>query len=95
MRAVRVGSWRWWFENRKTHEITIAQFPNWPLVAIGIGWLAGRLTNEGSTLDQVIEVGTTGLWFYWGFDELIRGVNPWRRSLGLGVIGWQSLSLIG
>ena len=40
-------------------------------------------------------VGTTGLWLYWAFDELIRGVNPWRRALGLGVIVWQSLRLIG
>lgn len=92
---MRVGSWRWWFENRVTHEITVAQFPNWPILAIGIGTLAGRLTRDGSTPDQIIQAGTTALWLYWGFDELIRGVNPWRRALGLGVIGWQSLRLIG
>jgi hypothetical protein len=54
MHAVRLGSWRWWFENRETHEITIAQFPNWPLLAIPIGWLAERLTNQDSTLHQLI-----------------------------------------
>ena len=32
---MRKGSWRWWFESRETGEITIAQFPNWPLWCIG------------------------------------------------------------
>jgi hypothetical protein len=30
---------------------------------------------------------------YWGVLELLRGVNPWRRALGGGVIAWQLVSL--
>lgn len=95
MGPVKVLSWRWWFENRETHEITIAQFPNWPLFGIGVGWVVERSTDDGSTLHRVAAVGTTGLWLYWGLDELVRGVNPWRRALGLGVLGWQALRLLG
>ena len=90
----RVGSWRWWFEHRETGEITIAQFPNWPLWGIGAGWLAGRVADGGSTPDRLAAIGVTALWVIWGADELLRGVNPWRRVLGASVLGWQALRLI-
>ncbi len=35
-----------------------------------------------------------GLWVFWGADELIRGVNPWRRVLGTVVIAWQLIRLV-
>jgi hypothetical protein len=31
---------------------------------------------------------------FWGADELIRGVNPWRRLLGALVIAWQLIGLV-
>jgi hypothetical protein len=34
------------------------------------------------------------LWLYWGADELVRGVNPWRRLLGTGVVLWQLARLL-
>ena len=37
---------------------------------------------------------SVGLWVYWGLLELLRGVNPWRRLLGLGVILWELRSLV-
>lgn len=84
---------RWWFENRKTGEITVAQFPNWPLFAIAAGWLVGRLAPDGSTLQDGSGLAVTGLWLYWGGDELVRGVNPWRRLLGAVVIGWRVIRI--
>jgi hypothetical protein len=71
----------WWFRNRETGGITIAQFPN---VALGVflgaavvrwfvphGWFH-------STLDLVALVALA----WWAVDEVVRGVNPWRRLLG-------------
>lgn len=87
--GVRVGSPRWFFENRETGEITVAQFPNWPLFAIAGGWILRAFTADGSVVHDLSGVGVTVLWIYWGADELIRGVNPWRRLVGSGVLVWQ------
>ncbi len=89
-----VTSLRWWFENRQTGELTIAQFPNWPLFAIGAATLARLVTAEGSAANDGASVLVTALWLYWGGDELVRGVNPWRRLLGILVIGWQLFRLL-
>ena len=91
---MRIGSLRWWFQNRETGELTIAQFPNWPLWGVGISWLVAAASETDSTLSQVSVWARTGLWIYWGADEVFRGVNPWRRVLGGTVIAWQGLDLI-
>ncbi len=88
-RRHRPGSLRWWFEHRHTGELTVAQVPNWPLVIIAVLWVLRRFLVAGSSPDQLASVLTTGLWLLWAGDELIRGVNPWRRLLGAVVIGWQ------
>ena len=33
-----------------------------------------------------VHVVGTGALAVWGLDELVRGVNPWRRVLGGGVL---------
>jgi len=86
--------WRWWFENRNTGEITIAQFPNWPLAGIGFAAIVRRLADDGTTVDSAAGWVITSLWLYWGADEVVRGVNPWRRLLGVLVIAWQGWSLV-
>ncbi len=80
---------RWWFENRETGKITVAQFPNWPLFAIGGAWIVGRIADDGSRLHDLAAIAATALWLYWGVDEARRGVNPWRRLLGSSVLVWQ------
>ena len=90
----RVGSWRWWFEHRETGEITIAQFPNWPLWGVGAAWLVRAVTDDGSGLHRLAGVALPVLWLVWGTDELVRGVNPWRRVLGATVLGWQAVRLL-
>ena len=86
---------RWCFEDRQTGRITIAQFPNWPLFAIAATWVVRWLSSDGSVVTDIATVAAAGLWLYWGADELIRGVNPWRRLLGAGVIAWQLVGLFG
>jgi len=91
---VRVLSRRWWFENRTTGQLTIVQIPNWEIWAIGAAWLIVRLTDGGSAVGRVADSAGVGLWLVWGADEILRGVNPWRRLLGAAVIGWQLVGLI-
>jgi hypothetical protein len=86
---MRIGSLRWWFENRHTGELTVAQFPNWSLYAVAVGSAVRLLSDDDSTVGRVSGVTVTAMWLVWGADELVRGVNPWRRILGSAVIGWQ------
>jgi hypothetical protein len=76
---------RWFFQNRETGVITIAQAPNLSLwiaiVASALiwAWTPGRL---GVTLEVIFK----GALFVWAVDEVLRGINPWRRCLGAAVL---------
>ncbi len=92
--AFNVASVRWWFENRENGQLTIAQFPNWPLFAIAATTAARWLSSPGGLIHDGAGFVVPALWLYWGADELVRGVNPWRRLLGAAVIGWQVSRLL-
>lgn len=83
------GFLQWFFRNRETGAITIAQAPNLALWIVIVGsaliWAwhpAGRL---GTVLEVVVQAGI----FVWAVDEILRGVNPWRRFLGIVVVGYE------
>ena len=84
----------WLFRNRRTGRITIAQFPNTALwlflVATALRWLfsTGR---PGATLTVL----ATAALIWWAVDELVRGVNPWRRLLGGVILAGQIVRLVG
>lgn len=90
---MRTGGVRWWFEHRETGKITIAQVPNRPLVLALVGILGSRLVN-GGLAEALRWLGTAGI-AWWAIDEFVRGVNPWRRSLGLSTIGWVLVNMLG
>ncbi len=89
----RIGSFQWWFRHRETGGITVAQVPNWPIAAIAVVWVLRRFLAEDGGWDRAGFWLSTALWLFWGTDEALRGVNPFRRVLGAGVIAWQLLSL--
>ena len=74
----------WCFRDRSTGQIVVAQFPN---IALGI-FLATIVVRWFVAEDSA--AFTAGSWIaaaalgWWSLDELIRGVNPWRRALGIG-----------
>jgi len=71
----------WLFRDRRTGAITIAQTPNPPLW-IFIGTVALRLVvPAGSWRTALTAIGLVALG-WWAADEVLRGVNPWRRLLG-------------
>jgi len=84
----------WLFRNRRTGEITIAQFPNIPLgvfiVAAAVRYVAHPHGTVGTGLDVVAGVALV----VWALDELVRGVNPWRRILGGTVLVFEIVGLI-
>jgi hypothetical protein len=77
----------WVFRSRSTGRVTIAQRPNLSLsvflVAAAVGYFVADDTRAHTVLAWVAEVSLAA----WAVDEVVRGVNPWRRALGLGVCG--------
>lgn len=60
----------------------VAQWPNLPLWL----WIAVRLLRigfdpAGGVGTALAVVGSVAL-LWWAADEVLRGVNPWRRILG-------------
>jgi hypothetical protein len=55
-------------------------------VASVLRWLLGPAADVGIALNAVAI--TTLVW--WAAGEVLRGVNPWRRFLGAGVLTSRS-----
>ena len=62
----------------------LVQFPNAPLGVAIVGMVGAQLTS-GDAYDLLVALGRVGL-VAWAYDELARGVNPFRRLLGLGML---------
>jgi len=80
------------FRSRRTGEITVAQLPNAPLivfiVAVAVRWIFHPSGAMGTIVTVIATVALIG----WAGDEIIRGVNPWRRILGGAVL---ALTIVG
>ncbi len=84
----------WFFRNRATGAITIAQAPNWSLwIVIGVG-VARAIVHPTGTLGAALDFVFAGALLVWAADEVLRGVNPWRRCLGAGVILYLVATLV-
>jgi hypothetical protein len=77
---------RWTLVNRQTGRLTVAQWPNIPLLVFILSWLALHLFHPKGAADSVVRVLADVALLVWAGDEVIRGVNPFRRMLGLAVI---------
>jgi hypothetical protein len=77
------GLGRWAFQDRRSGDTTLVQFPNVPLW-IFLGTIVLRAVVPAGTAARATLDGLgliTLAW--WAVDELVRGVNPWRRLLGV------------
>ena len=74
-----------WLFITKDGKVVIGQLPNLPIIL----WLVSLIINnfvKDYKINWVISlVGTISL-VYWAILEITRGVNGFRRLLGLGVI---------
>ena len=74
----------WLFRNRQTNEITIGQFPNVALWIFLVTVVLRLLVPSDDAAHRVVSwIGVAAL-AWWAVDEVVRGVNPWRRLLGIG-----------
>jgi hypothetical protein len=74
------------FRNRETGRITIAQLPNIRLGVVALAWVVRALLRPDGAARTAVDVVGTGAALWWAGDEVVRGVNPWRRLLGAGVL---------
>jgi hypothetical protein len=74
----------WLFRNRETGGITVAQAPNPPLAILLVTIGLRLVVPDGSSAESALGWIGLGALAWWALDEVIRGVNPWRRLLGLG-----------
>ncbi len=84
----------WLFRNRRTGQITVAQFPNVPiLVWLGASLLSVWWSPRVGDVDVLAMVSRIAL-VVWAGDEVARGVNPFRRILGAVVLLGTAWSLL-
>jgi hypothetical protein len=83
-RSTLHSAFDWFFLDRRTGRILIAHVPNLPILLWFATVLARLLTVEGSTADTLLLWAGSITLGWWAVDEVVRGVNPWRRVLGLG-----------
>ena len=86
----------WAFRSRVDGRITIGQWPNLPLwLFLGLA-AAGRILAPAGSVGTALRVAEGLALAWWALDEILRGVNPWRRFLGAAVLaGYAALSLRG
>lgn len=84
----------WMFRNRRTGEITIGQVPNVPLGLFIIATVLRRLLEPTGGWRTALDVVALSGLLWWGIDEVLRGVNPWRRMLGASVLTAQVVRLL-
>jgi hypothetical protein len=84
---------QWFFCNRETGTVTIAQAPNlllWIVIGASVllwAWPSGDLA---AVLKIVVKAGL----IVWAVDEVFRGVNPWRRCLGTAVLIYELTTIL-
>ena len=74
------------FRSRETGKITLAQAPNVPLgLYIGVRVADAVFTPAGTAGTVLHWIGVAAL-VWWGGAELLTGVNPFRRLLGVAAL---------
>ena len=86
----------WAFRDRTTGAITIAQRPNLSLwlflVLTALGWVADASASSSAAF--WLRLGAHLVLAWWAADEALRGVNPWRRFLGIGVLVYLGVLIV-
>ncbi len=73
----------WLLRDRTTGRIVIGQRPNTlMIVASTARGLRVFTRSSGGTADATLRALATGALIAWAADEVVRGVNPLRRTIG-------------
>ena len=84
----------WFWRDRRTGRIVIAQWPNLWLWIFVIASLVGPITDAAGPTGIGAHLVSTAFLLIWAGDELLRGANPWRRCLGTAVLIGSTIRLV-
>ena len=84
----------WWFRDRSTGRIVVAQAPNLPLAVFLVATAFRLAVRPVGAVRTTVAVVGTGALLWWAADEVVRGVNPFRRLLGAVVLAVQVAGLL-
>lgn len=86
----------WTFRDRRTGAFVIGQWPNFPLwLFLGVSMMRWVLEPRGD-LQFGLRIAAGASLAWWAADEILRGVNPWRRLLGtLALVGLAVSATLG
>ena len=76
----------WFWRDRQTGRIVIAQWPNLWLWIFAAASLVELIINPAGPIGICARIVSTTSLLIWAGDELLRGANPWRRCLGIAVL---------
>jgi hypothetical protein len=83
----------WFLRDRGTGRITFVQWPN-PALWVWGGHVSRRRAGRRPLPGEEVHWIGAGALIAWGADEILPGVNPARRLLGLVVLDWQVYHLV-
>ncbi len=86
------GTLRWWFEDRSSGRLVVGQTPNLLLWIFIAAWTTKRVVHPGGATGEALPWVASASLTLWSLDEVARGVNPWRRCLGAGVLVAEAVS---
>ena len=86
------GTLRWWFEDRSSGRIVVGQVPNLPLWIFAAAWTTEKLVHPAGLAGKALPWVASASLAIWSLDEIARGVNPWRRTLGASVLAAEAIS---
>lgn len=72
----------WMFRDRTTGQIVIGQWPNLALWVFIVARAVRAVVDRSGDVRTVASVVGTVAVLVWAIDEVVRGVNPWRRIMG-------------
>jgi hypothetical protein len=76
---------QWAFRSRRTGRLAVVQWPNVPLSVFIVASVAERAVHPSGRIHEVVRVVAVVALLLWALDEVVRGVNPFRRLLGAAV----------
>lgn len=72
----------WMFRSRETGKVVVFQLPNLALGIFLVAALVRRFAGLEGSAQTAVEVVAFASLMWWAIDEIVRGVNPFRRGLG-------------
>lgn len=84
----------WCFRDRTTGRIVVGQWPNPPLWIFAAAVVIRTAFQPAGAAGSALLALQAGALLWWALDELLRGVNPWRRALGAAALLFLAVSAV-